>query len=648
MIGLANLSFFAQARVLVVNTADNTTTAVGQTNLVQAISLLQDGDTIAFNISGTEPIYLVTPSLTPNNGYPAITNHNVTIDGYTQPGALPNSNPILGSNNAQIKIVLDSRAGGLHREDIPGYGLSEASALLVRGATNVTIRGLSLLGPDFGSYTEDDPASYGVSFADGATQGHVEGCWVGLDPNGTDVFRFAAGVTSFQSSRGEGTTVGVDKSTDSAAVARAQFNLFVGEFIPVILEGNHLRMAGNFFNVFPDGQSDFFADGTPDHLLQAFIEVSSSDNLLIGTDGDGVNDAEERNIFGGVVFAYDSKLIEWYGLTGTNMVIAGNYFGMAVDGVSRFANSMEVFGTVKTGGSLRIGSDFDGVSDALEGNLIAMNYPFGALFPTPAGAAPPVFADMESGAQVSLRGNRLIGNALAPFTYADGSGAQLAAFTSYAAPFVNTNQSIVPLISTNSTQARLRGSCAPGLLPCTNIVVDVYLADEEGWTNGQRFQLAELVYVDPLTLQTDYHGFAQGSSHLGAFVDNGPQDLNPAVGQFEFDISALNLPTNQLVTIAVSYSAAAPGTHNAPALTSDFAFPVTLQMSPTLFIALSAGDVLLSWSTNAGVFNLQATPGLSPSAWTNLSPQPGLLVTGALYQATLPVGSSNAFFRLAR
>ena len=32
----------------------------------------------------------------------------MTIDGYTQPGASPNTNPILGGNNAQIKIVLDS------------------------------------------------------------------------------------------------------------------------------------------------------------------------------------------------------------------------------------------------------------------------------------------------------------------------------------------------------------------------------------------------------------------------------------------------------------------------------------------------------------------------------------------------------------
>lgn len=646
LIILAALS--AEGKIILVNTTNNISPGFGETNLVQAINLLQDGDTIHFSIPGTGPFYLITPPLNPDNGYPSITNHNVTIDGYSQSGASPNSNPILSSNNAQIKIVIDSRAGGLHREHIPGYSLSEASALFVKGGTNVTIRGLSFLGPGFGSFTEEDPAAYGVSFADGAKQGHVEGCWFGLDPNRTDLSPFGAGVTSFQSERENGTTVGVGKSAASPAIARSQFNLIIGEFIPVVMEGHNVRVSGNFFNVFPDGKTDFFADGTLDHLLQAFIEVESPDNLVIGTDGDASNDADERNIFGGVVFAYDEKLIEWYGITGTNMVVAGNYFGMAVYGTTRFVNSMKVFGTIKTGATLRIGSDGDGVSDALEGNLIAMNYPFDILYPAPPGLTPPAFAEMESGAQVSLRGNRLIGNALAPFTYADGFGGQLDTFTNYLAPFENVNQAIIPQLATNCSQSRLRGSCAAGVAPFTNIVVDVYLADEEGWTNGQKFQLSELSYTDPLTLGTKYHGFTQGHEYLGSFTDNGPQDLDPAVGQFEFDISALNVATNQLVTVTVSYSAAAPGTHNAPAHTSNFSLPVTLEASPKLFITLSASNVLLWWPTNAGVFNIQTSPHLSPPAWMDLSPQPGLLVTGTLFQAALPVGGSNAFFRLTR
>jgi hypothetical protein len=106
----------ARAATITVNTADNTDFSAGKTNLVRAIQALQDGDTIQFNIPGAGPHFLITPALVlgagGGGGYPEITKNNVTIDGYSQPGAVPNTNPIKAANNAQIKIVIDSRAGG--------------------------------------------------------------------------------------------------------------------------------------------------------------------------------------------------------------------------------------------------------------------------------------------------------------------------------------------------------------------------------------------------------------------------------------------------------------------------------------------------------------------------------------------------------
>ncbi|MBC8096156.1 MAG: hypothetical protein H7Y43_10115 [Akkermansiaceae bacterium] len=640
----------AEAKTILVNTTNNVSSATGETNLVQAINLLADGDRIHFAIPGTGPFYLITPPLTPDNGYPSITNHNVTIDGYSQPGAFPNTNPILSTNNAQIQIVLDSRAGGFRLENLPGYGLSEKYVLLVKGATNVTVRGFSFLGPGTGSYTPEDPGTYGVSFALNAMHGHVSGCWFGLAPDRTNIFRFLAGVTGFQGGTNipQVMTVGVHKTAASETAARAQFNIFMGIYIPVIIEGNALRIAGNFFNVFPDGQTDFLADGSPGHELQAFIEVSSADNLVIGTDGDGVNDAEERNIFGGVTHADDNELLETYGITGTNMVVAGNYFGMAVDGVTRFTNSMKLFGNVRNYGTLRIGSDFDGVSDALEANVIAMNHPFDTLFPAPTVMTPRIFGTSQAGAQISVRGNRMIGNTLAPFTFADGFGGQLAAFTNYSRRFMDTNQPIIPQLLTNSTTARLRGLCAPGVTPYTNIIVDVYLADEEGWTNGMRFELAELSYTNPLTFETRHHGFPQGRVYLGSFVDNGPANPDATTGEFEFDISALGINADQLVTVTANYSADAPGTPNARTHTSNFAFPITLQLAPRLVIVKSGGNVLLSWPTNAGSFTIESTPGLHPSAWTALNPQATINVSGTNFQAAIPIATNSTFFRLLR
>src|SRR5437660_6836691 len=87
-----------QAKIITVNTQDNTDFSAGKTNLITAISLLADGDTINFNIPGGGVHYIVTQP----GGYPIITNNNVTIDGYSQQGASPNTNPAHSANYAQI------------------------------------------------------------------------------------------------------------------------------------------------------------------------------------------------------------------------------------------------------------------------------------------------------------------------------------------------------------------------------------------------------------------------------------------------------------------------------------------------------------------------------------------------------------------
>src|SRR5207245_891188 len=80
-----------QAAVITVNTANNVNPGPNETNFVAALKGLHDGDTILFNIPGSGPFYISTPT----NGYPFLTNNNVVIDGYSQPGSAPNTNSIL-------------------------------------------------------------------------------------------------------------------------------------------------------------------------------------------------------------------------------------------------------------------------------------------------------------------------------------------------------------------------------------------------------------------------------------------------------------------------------------------------------------------------------------------------------------------------
>src|SRR5438270_5227089 len=88
------LSRIAHAAIITVTTTNNVSPLPGETSLKQAIAGLHDGDTIRFNIPGAGPYYIQTPT----DGYALITNNNVTIDGYSQPGASPNTNTILAPN----------------------------------------------------------------------------------------------------------------------------------------------------------------------------------------------------------------------------------------------------------------------------------------------------------------------------------------------------------------------------------------------------------------------------------------------------------------------------------------------------------------------------------------------------------------------
>src|SRR5262249_22987261 len=149
---------------------------------------------------------------------------------------------------------------------------------------------------------------------------------------------------------------------------------------------------------------------------------------------------------GGLTAAGDDNILEWYSGTRTNMTVAGNYIGIGIDGITRFTNSWPVFSGVNSTSTVQFGSDGDGVSDDIEGNVIAMNYPFDVLFPTPTTLPVQIFGRPDAGARLSLRGNKLIGNNIPPYSYADGTGFRLGPLTNYFAPFMETNQ-IIPVLS---------------------------------------------------------------------------------------------------------------------------------------------------------------------------------------------------------
>lgn len=658
---LALSALQVQAAVVTVTTTNNP----GDGSLLQAMSSLQTGDTIEFNIPGPGPHYIVTPP----EGYPLITADNVTINGYSQPGSAPNTNSILSSNSAQIQIVLDSRNGntrvmdfaGDTPNDDTGYGDSESAILGILGATNVTISGLSLIGIPL---TGPDAAVsvYGVSFAKGAN-GHIHGCWIGIDPAGQTGFGFgpADGITGFRyRGRDEnnevtntvlitGLTIGVATNSPNP---RAEFNLITGiPAIPIIIEGENLRISGNFLNVMPDGLRDYNPsfDEPVAGNFEGNIEIGrAGNNTVIGTDGDGVNDAEERNILSGVVppslLGYDHN-IEFYGQTpGTNIVIAGNYIGVGVDGTTRFTNGVPALNAAGGSAQIRFGSDVDGVSDDLEGNVVFNNWP-PELFPASewdpnAGSVNAAdlsfFDELSTGGWVSARGNTLVGNfpfPVSPVKFdADVEGGYLTNYMAKA--LADPNNGVIPVLATNSSTSRLAGTVPVPATDFPTVVVDLYTVDEEGMTNGMAANIPALPF-----------GFVQGRTYLGSFP------VTSADGTFDFAIGNLGLEEGAQVTATANYSAAPAGTRNAPTLTSPFSAPVTLAQGtpaaePTILATLSGDDLVISWEGAATGFVVQSTESLSPANWTDLSPQPPVVPSDGRNTVTVAIGTGNTFYRL--
>jgi hypothetical protein len=642
------------SQTYIVTTELNVNPPAGSLSLAQALSKVQNGDRIAFNIAGNGPHLLLTPP----DGYPLITANNLTIDGYSQPGSVPNSNPILAANNAKISIVLDSRNGnvtlldfaGDSPNDDTGYGDSEAAVLGILTATNVTIRGLDILAPPLlpgASPSGDDVDVYGISLAKNA-QAQISGCWIGIGTDGKTIAGPAIGISGFRYRVKDDTgavldsilinnvVVGVPRGSTNAP---ADFNVIAGiPGIPIEIEGNNTRISGNFLNVYPSGVQDFdpplFDSADFSGTFEGNIEIGrGGNNTLIGVDGDGVNDENERNVFSGVLppsqGGYDHN-IEFYGQSpGTNIVIAGNYFGIGVDGTTRFTNGVPVLNAPSGSTQYRFGSDFNGVSDALEGNVAYNNWPTD-LFPTT--GSDPFFDELSIGSIVSARGNTFVNNF--PFPVSPTKVASGSPFLEgyYAQALADSTQGVVPIIATNSTSSRLIGTVPLPNSDFPVVMIDLYTVDPEGLAYGQTAN-------EPLLP----HGYVQGKKYLGSFVDNSAADANKAPGAFDFDISSVG--ASGKITITANYSKSPAGTSNAITLTSPFADPVDVGAATggsgaTLSIAVaSATTFRLTWTGGSGPFQVQHKASLSDPQWSSVT-------TTADSTAIVQNDSKAGFFRV--
>ena len=616
-------------RTVVVDTADNASAPNdGKTSLAEALANQQENDLITFNIPGSGPHVIKTPI----GGYPLVTKQGLMIDGYSQPGSTPNSNPFLSGNNAKISIVLDSssdaQSGPVEKPDrpstrlpYPGYGDSENAILGILEADNVTIRGLSFIARHTPG-SDDDPSIYAIALVKEARNVRVQGNRFGLTPDGNPQEGFASAVAGFRHRVSvDGTNVdtfsgGLIVGTDSDGLADlTEGNILCGLHIALALELPEAITAGNYFNVLPDGKTFLKVDDIYEAQLASGREAgdSSVENYengrnttgsVIGVRGDNINDENERNLFNLAVYDH---LIEFYS-NASNVVVAGNYFGVGVDGVSTApATTLRTPDLIEGpgAGSYRFGSNNDGVADDAEGNVVR-NVP-GAGFLI-AGKAVPWVA----------RRNSLSGNGFTEFLFADGANSR--PYNEYYAPYLANPESAVPTLTTY-TGGKLSGTLG---LPAEGYFadVDVYVADPAAPA-----------------------GSAIPGRYLGTFFEGGPDDQNGNAGEFTFDLSALSVPGGSKLCVAITYSASESTSEVGTSVTSPASNAVETggsvsQPIGSVTAARDGNNLKLTWQNGTPPFQVQTRPAIVGGAWQNVGAPTDLKT------ATVPITTAPAFFRI--
>ncbi len=203
----------------------------------------------------------------------------------------------------------------------------------------------------------------GVHLRGGAVSTTIAGNYIGTDYTGLTSVANRTGVVGFTA---QPFVVG--------GSIPAERNIISGNtWAGVLIQGSsNNRIQGNYIGLGPDG------DTIVGNSVGVHIKDQSFNNV-IGTDGDGTNDATEGNVISGNT----SNGIEHFGgHTGpaTTAIIAGNIIGL--DKTGEFArpnaNNGILIGNGLANGAI-IGTDGDGTSDEEERNIISGNAGNGVL-----------------------------------------------------------------------------------------------------------------------------------------------------------------------------------------------------------------------------------------------------------------------------
>ncbi|MFN0067804.1 MAG: hypothetical protein ACKVYV_09230 [Limisphaerales bacterium] len=428
---------------LTVNSVGNDNTPDARLTLVEALLLASDslgrpvsaGESaliledisgeeleIRFAVPGAGPHFIAAPP----GGFPPLVTLDFTrtlIDGYSQPGTLPNTGPVGGTNNAVLKLVLDCRvlAADPVTGETPDYSLRLVGP-------DIHVRGFSVLA------SQDSP-NYGVYFSDGAAGGQVSGCWFGLSPDQTILSGGEVAIAAYGTEGGH-----VFGSDGNGVDDLAEVNVIVAQAIGGQFEDTKdIHVQDNLIGVLPDGRT------LPPEDIRDALEGDAVEGAgLAGTI------TLRRNVIGGM----RGDVVEFYG-PAERLVIQGNWIGVAADGVTPLPNGN--FLRVQAVQAV-VGAEADAPTGSALSNRIHNHSGY-------------LFRHTRPDTRIEHRGNHLVGNTGPYFELLENSLAGLR---------LGRDTDLAPVLATNSTRQLLRGTVllsGPGTNGLTAAVVDVHLAE---------------------------------------------------------------------------------------------------------------------------------------------------------------------------
>lgn len=337
-------------------------------SLRYALMNAQDGDTVDFDIPTSDPGYNATTSswtIEPSSPLPAITN-SILIDGFSQRGY--SGTPVIELNGSQAGTAdgLTIRGSGVTVRGLDVNGFTQGFGILISGsgATGNWI---------YGSYLGTDPTGElaypngdGVEIDDGASANLIGTNGDGVNDSsernvisGNTYAGVSIGGAGTEQNIVAGNYIGTDATGESALGNGSYFGVQLTNGASVNWIGvNAVNgpenadqgnvISGNDHGVEIDGSdgntvagNDIGTDCTGTEAIPnnvgVRIEGGASGNL-IGTNGDGIDNALERNILSG-----NRQAGVWiFGTGSDDNVVAGNFIGASVTGDTALGNGSEV------------------------------------------------------------------------------------------------------------------------------------------------------------------------------------------------------------------------------------------------------------------------------------------------------------------